>query len=129
MNKKSPAKTRTGAAMIEMAVCLPVFVLLVFGTIEINEAIFRKQTLTSAAHEGALLGMKHAASELDIEARVWSVLNARGMGGCMVEVDCGGMPMEDLTPGSEFIVRVQTPSGSTRFGLGDLTVEVTGLRP
>ena len=115
--------------MVEMAICLPVFVLLVFGTIEVNEAIFRKQTLTSAAHEGALLGMKQAATKPDIEARVWSVLEARGMENCTVDVDCGGMLLEDLDPGDPFTIRVTTPAGSTRFGLGELSVDVTGLRP
>ena len=48
---------RLGAAIVEMAICLPVIVLLTYGTIELAGGLFLKQTLTSAAHEGALAGM------------------------------------------------------------------------
>ncbi len=115
--------------MVEMAICLPLFVFLVFGTVEINEAIFRKQTMTSAAHEGALLGMKSATTQPQIEGIVQAVLNSRGLEDCTIEVDSGGTDISLLAPGSEFTVRVITAAGSSRFGLDELTVEVTAIRP
>lgn len=56
-----------------MAVCLPLMLLVVFGCIEANTAIFRGQTLTSAAHEGALVGLKRTATAEDITNRVATI--------------------------------------------------------
>lgn len=44
---------RRGIAGVECAVCLPLVMLLVLGTIEASNAIFVQQALTSAAYEGA----------------------------------------------------------------------------
>ena len=67
--KTKNRKKRTGAAVIEMAICLPVSVFMVFGTIELTGAIFLKQTLTSAAHEGALAGMRVGTTDLRLLQR------------------------------------------------------------
>ena len=44
--------TRRGVAAVELAVCLPVIILLVFGAIEASSFIFLKQSLNVAAYEG-----------------------------------------------------------------------------
>lgn len=48
----SNGRSRKGLATVELAVCLPVLVVLVFGFIEATNVIFLKQRLTSAAYEG-----------------------------------------------------------------------------
>ena len=45
--------SRKGTATVEFAVCLPVLVTIVLGSIEATNAIFLKQHLTAAAYEGA----------------------------------------------------------------------------
>jgi Flp pilus assembly protein TadG len=45
-------RNRRGVAAAELAVCLPVVVLMVLATIEACSAIFLKQSLTVAAYEG-----------------------------------------------------------------------------
>jgi len=42
-----------GAAMVEFAVLLPIFVILVFGLIELGRALFQTNTLTKAVNLGA----------------------------------------------------------------------------
>lgn len=46
-------RSRKGLATVELAVCLPVLLILVFGSIECTSAIFLKQRLQAAAYEGA----------------------------------------------------------------------------
>ena len=46
---------RTGVAAMEAAVSLPILVVLVFGSMEIANAIFLKQSLNMAAYEAAKL--------------------------------------------------------------------------
>jgi Flp pilus assembly protein TadG len=43
----------SGLAAVELAVCLPLLVMIVLGSIEATNAIFFKERLTSAAYEGA----------------------------------------------------------------------------
>ncbi len=47
------ARRRRGAALTELAICLPVMCILVFGAIEITDTIFLKQRLSSIAYETA----------------------------------------------------------------------------
>ena len=46
-------RSRRAVAAAEFAVCLPILVLLVFGSIEASSFIFLKQALSVAAYEGA----------------------------------------------------------------------------
>jgi len=46
-------QNRRGAATVELAICLPLMVTVILGSIETTNAIFLKQRLTSAAYEGA----------------------------------------------------------------------------
>jgi Flp pilus assembly protein TadG len=47
------AQKRKGTAVVELAVCLPVLVIIAFGAIEATNAVFLKERLTAAAYEGA----------------------------------------------------------------------------
>jgi Flp pilus assembly protein TadG len=51
-NAAHPAEQRRGAAMVEMALVLPVFVALMLGVIEFGRAIMVGQLVTNAAREG-----------------------------------------------------------------------------
>ncbi len=50
--KNRNPKRRRGVAAVEFAVCLPVLVFVVLGTIEVSNAIFLRQGLAIAAYEG-----------------------------------------------------------------------------
>jgi Flp pilus assembly protein TadG len=47
------SKTRIGAAAVEFAIVVPIFLLLVFGIIEFGRAIMVQQILVNATREGA----------------------------------------------------------------------------
>ncbi len=46
-------RKRNGTATVELAVCLPLIVIIAFGSIEATNMIFLEQRLTAAAYEGA----------------------------------------------------------------------------
>jgi hypothetical protein len=48
---------RAGAAMIEFAICMPIFFLIVMGTIETCRMIYLRQSLKLAAYECARVGI------------------------------------------------------------------------
>lgn len=51
--RKKNNEKRRGAATVEAAVCLPLLIVLVFGSVESSNGIFLKQSLTIAAYEAA----------------------------------------------------------------------------
>lgn len=70
---------RRGAAAVEAAVALPVLLALVFGSIELANGIFLKQTLSIAAYEGARSVTRPGATSADAQARIEEFLSARGI--------------------------------------------------
>jgi hypothetical protein len=70
-------EARRGVAASELAVCLPVIVLLVLATIEACTMIFLKQALTVAAYEGVRSALDAEANPADVRSRADGVLRDR----------------------------------------------------
>ena len=49
-------KSEEGSAMLEMAIILPLFVMLIMGVVEFSRVLSVKQVITNAAREGARAG-------------------------------------------------------------------------
>lgn len=62
-NKSIPVKRlRRGAAVVEFAVCLPVILLIVFGSIEAASMLFLRQALIQSSYEAAKVAVKHTGT-------------------------------------------------------------------
>ena len=57
-----PSRSRAGAAAVEFAVCLPVLLVVVLGSIEASNMIHVQRALTTAAYEAARTAAKDPAS-------------------------------------------------------------------
>ncbi len=68
---------RSGAAVVEFAVCLPIIMVLILGSIEATSAIFLKQSLVAAAYEGVREAAKLRATAQSANQFANDVLNAR----------------------------------------------------
>ncbi len=82
MMKKHPRRTRqpakrTGGAVVELVVCLPVIVLLVFASIEACSMIFVRQAMSASAYEGIRVAVTKDASTTAAEERCTEVLTGR----------------------------------------------------
>lgn len=115
--------------MIEIAICLPVLVLMVFGTLEITGSIFLKQTLTSAAHEGALVGMQSGSTEQSVRDRVNLILASRELTGCNVDIAPLGSAFEAMAAGDEFTVTISKGDPNSYISISSVAVQVTSQRP
>ena len=62
-----------------MAVTLPLMLVLVFGAIEATNAIFLKQTVTTAAYEGARMASRSGGTTAQAETRCGEFLASRGI--------------------------------------------------
>jgi hypothetical protein len=70
---------RRGAAAVELAVVLPLFLLVVLGMIESSRLGMVAQSLTSAAREGCRVAVIDGKTAADVQDRVCEVLHAAGI--------------------------------------------------
>lgn len=99
-------KTR-GVAAAELAVCLPVVVLLVIATIEACSAIFLKQSLTVAAYEGVRTALKEGNTAAAVQATCSQILSDRNVEGAIVTLSPADISL--LNPGEYIDVTVSAP--------------------
>ena len=71
---KTPKQSR-GAAIIELAVCIPLLVMITLGTIEACAMIYLKQTLSLAAFEGCRVGLLPGSQVTNVESQAQLILN------------------------------------------------------
>ena len=81
-----------GQAVIEMALTLPLLLLVVFGIIDFGFMFQRYEVVTNAAREGARLGVLTGSAgytPLEARNRALDYLSAGGIpGNSLVEIDC-----------------------------------------
>lgn len=65
---------RRGAAVVEFAIVLPIFFLMVFGMIEFGRMVMVRQVLTNASREGARIGVLDGATTSEVETAVEAYL-------------------------------------------------------
>jgi Flp pilus assembly protein TadG len=98
---------RRGVAATEFAVCLPIIVLLVLGTIEACSMVFLKQALAVAAYEGARTAIIPGATIDQVKAASMQVLKDRNVDGGVVTVKPTNI--DALNPGDFVDVTVSAP--------------------
>jgi Flp pilus assembly protein TadG len=98
---------RRGVAATEFAVCLPIIVLLVIGTIEACSMVFLKQSLAVAAYEGARTAIIPNATTAQIKAAAEQVLKDRKIDNATVTITPTNI--DALVPGDFVDVKVSAP--------------------
>jgi Flp pilus assembly protein TadG len=59
MKRQSEIQSRRdGAALVELAVCLPIIVMIVMATIECSSLLFCKQAMVQSAYQAAMVATK-----------------------------------------------------------------------
>jgi len=79
-------QTRRGAHIVEMALVLPILIMVVFGIIEFARANQIRQAVKQAAYEGARVGITMDASVANVQTQANSVLSSVGITGSTVTV-------------------------------------------
>ena len=116
--KKRRNSVRNGALTVELALCLPLLFLLLFGGYELARTSMILHATQSAAYEGARTGIVPGATQEDIEASVGFVL--RTMGVRNFDIETVPAVIERDTPQLEVIVSVPVADA---FGIPRLFVE------
>ena len=109
MNTNSPSRSnRRGVAAVEFAVCLPVIVLLVFGSIEASSFIFLKKSLNVAAYEGIRESIRVGSANADGIDRVQNILVSRNVRDFQISFPSGDSGL--ASRGDEIVIEVSAPT-------------------
>lgn len=107
--RRSPTRTRRGAAAVEFAVCLPLLSLLVFGSIQACDLIYLRHALTSAAYEGSLEMARPNSTNAFVMARIDEVLALHEVSGGESKLGPGSVDVANAKPGAEITISVSAP--------------------
>lgn len=107
---RTPA-VRRGIAATELAVCLPVLVLLLCGSIQACDLLYLKHALVSAAYEGSLELAKPSSTNASVNLRITQLLDARGVNGATIAISPSGS-VADIDAGTTMTISVTAPTAS-----------------
>lgn len=125
------ARLRRGAATVELAICLPFLVILVFGAIEASNMIFVKQAITAAAYEGARTAIRSESNNGQAISRTQEFIRVRNIRGTSVRIArqaAGRSRSSRGTPVTVYVTadcNANTVGPSWYFGGRTLAAEVT----
>ena len=93
---------RRGVAVVELAVCLPVLVLVAVATIDACTIFHVQQTLKITAYEGARVGIVPEANATNVRFQCETMLDNQGVQAYHIAMDPADP--STLTPGDYFTV-------------------------
>lgn len=99
--------TRTGVAAVELALCMPLIIMLLIGTIDACSMIFLKQSLEIAAYEGARTALIPSATSTDITNDCMQVMTDRSISGAVVTISPNDLSSANV--GDHISVTVSAP--------------------
>jgi hypothetical protein len=68
-----------GSATVEVAICLPIFLIVIFGVIECCDLLFLRQGVLQAAYEGARVAIVPKSKPDNVVEQVERILGHRGI--------------------------------------------------
>lgn len=112
-SRSSKPKDRRGAAAVEMAVCLPVIVLLVFGSLEGANIMFCRQAMVQAAYEACKHASKPDGTNVRANTLATDVLAVRRINTANITITPANVAA--ARPGRDITVRITVNSNERTF--------------
>jgi Flp pilus assembly protein TadG len=126
-------RSRGGSATVEMAICLPVMIVLLLGSIETTDLVFLKSILKSAAYEGARKATAPGQTAAAAQTAATLLLTERGVTSGSVTVS--PLVTSSTATGTTVCVTVSAPMGSNSIlapvvlqGITTVSAQVTMVR-
>ncbi|MFO0977008.1 MAG: TadE family protein [Planctomycetaceae bacterium] len=108
--QNSRQRNRSGAAIVEFALVVPLLLVIVMGTIEASTMIYLKQTLHIAAYEAARTALVPKTTVSMVETTARRILDDRRVRDTTITVTPNNFP--SAAPSSWITVKVDAPSNS-----------------
>ena len=106
-------KPNRGAATVELAVCLPVLILLILGALSATSMIFLRQAVVQSAYETIRVAVKRDGTEADARQRGEDVLSFRNIVASSVVFDPADPEAQDR--GTPITVTIQAAAAPDKF--------------
>jgi len=108
-----------GQALAEFALAIPIFILLVFGLIDIGRLVYVNNAISQAAREGARYGSVQgrsgtAAARTDVGTHTLSLMAAVPQPVVAVSCERGGTTVTACRTNDVLVVNVSSPVGARR---------------
>jgi Flp pilus assembly protein TadG len=81
---KTSKRGQRAQAVVELAIILPVLLMVLMGIIEFGRVFMAQQTITNASREGARLGVLPISTISDVESVVSTFMGAAGLTGSII---------------------------------------------
>jgi Flp pilus assembly protein TadG len=119
-----------GQALAEFALAIPIFILLVFGLIDIGRLVYVNNAISQAAREGARYGSVQgrsgtAAARTDVGNHTLSLMAAVPQPVVAVSCERGGSTVTACRTNDVLVVNVSSPVGMFTPVIGQLVGTVT----
>lgn len=101
---------RRGAATVELSICLPLFITILFGSIEASNLIYLRESLCLASYEAARQAVSLDTSNADIEKRAKQLLSSRGIGNPTITMNPSDITT--VSAGESVTVTISVPTSS-----------------
>jgi hypothetical protein len=111
-----PGRQCRGSAAVEFAVCLPVLVLMVFGSIEASSFIFLKQSLHVACYEGVREACKTGSTDASARGKAEAILESRRVNDFEIRFPEG---VQGIARGETISCEISAPTGTNSPLAGD----------
>ncbi len=108
-SQNTDLKPRKGAATVELAFVLPVFVALIFGSIEVNQRLHTKQSALISAYESCRVATRPISDTDDVVTHCQTLLTQQNVQGATIQVRNMTQSRNDLVDvatGDEIRVRI-----------------------
>jgi Flp pilus assembly protein TadG len=125
MRRLKPAKRR-GASMVEMALILPLLVLLIFALMEYGWMFLRVSQVHGAARHGARAAARPDATQAEVESAVAAIMTQAGMGSKPYTVQITDLDAEVTQPVTVRVSLNYDDIALTGFALLPVPDEING---
>ena len=115
---------RSGTAVVEAALCIPLIILLMLGTLEVCAGIFLAESLTVCAYEAARAGVRRRSTAEDVRERALEALSDRHV--TLIDADesinVEPSDFDDLNALDEIRVTITAPTAGNSLYIFDTFV-------
>lgn len=115
-NRRMQYGRRTGAEILELALCLPILLGVAFATVQFGYQLYVMHTIQAAAREGARAAVPPGSTQSDVTKAVDAVMTTGGFKSGS-DYDCAVTPSVDPGSGNTLTVKVTFKK------------DMTGIRP
>lgn len=119
---------RRGAASVEMAIVLPLFIAIVFGIVEFGRALMVNQILVNAAREGTRRAVIPGATDAEVNGAIDGYMSSAGISGFVRTLEVNGTVASLTTAKSHDEIKITISVEHSKVAWGILNLIAPGRK-